>query len=299
LLLVTPAAIAFIFWSLALRQLGASEWRGGNFDDAPGQSSFLLIFKNLHPARYFSGFLACNLYNAFVFNFQWLYSLLAGVLLVVLRAWKPEPSSEAKSRFIGFIFAFTILNVLFVMPYHTFTIPRYSLAMFPCLFLVLSHGIARLRGKRAACVGAALAAALLVSAVASVDPVSARRGTVEKFGERFYALGKYDGWDGFFYNQSFLRANHRQNEIIAAATASGARWLVLDSCSSLGTQFKLTYIRLRPDGYPRILRGGLDCVDSDRLAKMLPVDGKMYYFGNRIPPERALPRYPQQPHPAD
>jgi hypothetical protein len=260
-LCLLPVVITFVAWRVVLAALGGSEWN--DVSGAPGEGGFEFGLRNLLPSQLFSQYLLRNLYLLFVFNFHWVYTLLA-VVLAARIPWRKAVAHTQFRRVLVVLASFSILYVLFALSYHTWTLPGYGLPVFAGLSFVVAWGLASIRRDAVrSLLVVGLASVVLVANCESVDPLSVSMGTTQVHGERFYQSVESDGRDGIFYNQAFLRAERRQNDQIAQARRQGAQAIASDDCWDFAE--KLKYQCAHPEYYPGDNDDCLACLDAANL----------------------------------
>ncbi|MBI2963180.1 MAG: glycosyltransferase family 39 protein [Deltaproteobacteria bacterium] len=278
-----PAVAAGLAWAVFLRALGGSEWRGDLLGQAAGGSTYAYLGERLLHLGVFNAFLRRNLENALIYNWQWSITLSALALTLGTAARRREPPSPGAFRCATFLAIFSPSYALLVLSIPTWTIPRYGIPLLLGPYVALGVAAARIgnRGRFAALV-TVLWAVSWVANLSSLDPVTARHGALEIYGQRLYDVPEENaGADRLTYNLQFLDAVASQNALVAAALRSGADGLVTD-CAALKLDEKLAAIALHPEYYPYPAARPLFCAGPEGLGDpgvAQRLTGRVLYVG--------------------
>jgi len=201
--------VAFQGWLVFLWTSGHQLWNSWNFSQTSSQGSAITLLYNVLTLHFFNTYLEENLLHLFIFNFNWFFSLLFLLTLVVYRR---KLSFLRTSPELQVILVFFVLYCLVILSFETYTINRYILPLLPCIYLFVAYGLTKMR-FRFVCIGLTIIV-VVASLLASIDPISNlfwKHYTI--LGQTFYLNG-IDGPDGITYNLQFLELNKKRDIIV-------------------------------------------------------------------------------------
>jgi hypothetical protein len=193
--------ILFFFWIAGLHFFHFSSWNQQNFSEFKQYGAFGTIFMNLITFKIFNQYSFGAWQQMFILNFNWFFWLLAFIQLIFIK-W----SREGLKLYLPII-VFVFLYVFLVVSFPTWSIPRYSLPVFPFLYIFLAAHL----WKKRLVLGLTFFISL-ISLFHSVDPVSHYfYKEQEVLGQKFYQVSN-SGYDGITYNMQYFLYTKRVNE---------------------------------------------------------------------------------------
>lgn len=276
-LIFSPAILTLFIWRQYVIHLGTTEWRDTIFI-TNGAGSYETVMHNLFTLQIFNRFLKENLTNALWLNFQWVYLLM--ILLIIPWTWQKIIklfSNRAQAAFLTTVVCFTLIYILLVLSFPTWTVLRYSIPILLMLYLVLAILISKLSGKIYSALLTGLVILSLIANLYSLDPLTSNK-LVPYYGINLYDLPFWDGGpDRLIYNSQFLQAVKNQNIIIQKAISVNAD-IILTNCDEFKLGEKLWGIYLHRDFYPEFnLQKKIECININEGEKLDEFKGKIIY----------------------
>lgn len=232
-------------------------WRDVSGFFPSGSSSFQIVMDGVFRLKLFNSYLLSHLFNLFVFNFQWVYLALIVSCLFIRRA----------SKFPPIIILLALISagyIILALSYPTWTIVRYTLPLYPFLFLLLAFLIFRLpKYLRMLFIFTALSTTL-ISNIGSFDPITRKIFPGDKiiYGTNFYNTPFLPySLDGANYNRDFLLAVKNQNELIQKIVTAQSE-IVVTNCQDLKLSEKLWTISITQNYSPTKIDRPVECVNS-------------------------------------
>lgn len=197
--------VILIGWMTYLQQTGHTLWNDYNFSPTADKGIIVTILNNLFTFQFLNQYAYGNWLHLFIFNFNWVFWLLAVFSFIVIDKLKRK-EFVVIGLFIA-AFVFTILSL------QTFTINRYTLPVLPFVYLFAGVTLSRMKFKYA--VMPLVLCLALLSYFTSNDPLSNRIWPkTEVLGEKIYLNVKMDGYDGITYNNQYLEIMKRRTEML-------------------------------------------------------------------------------------
>lgn len=196
-------------------------WNDWNFSQTAKDGSVMTMVFNLVTLHLFNDYAYENWLHLFVFNFNWVYWILAIISFAFIRS-KEQLKTFAPIGIFFFIFLITVLA------FQTFTINRYILPLLPFLYLFVSYGVSKLPLKPVFVV--LLLTVTFLSLSKSVDPVSNllwQKTLV--LTQDLYLNQKIDGDDGITYNMQYLSVMKTRNDLIKKGDCAFPHLIAYDS----------------------------------------------------------------------
>lgn len=203
--LLVPFGV-FIIWLGILYSSGQHLWNEYNFSSTRSSGSTYTMLHNLVTFGFLNEYAYENWLHLFVFNFNWVYTIFVCASFFFLR----ENKKKKELLVVG---VFSVLFLILVLGFQTWTINRYTLPLLPFLYLFAVYGATKLR--YAAVWMTIVFMASLLSLTGSVDPISRIIWPqVQIFDQKFF-LNKIDGGDGLTYNLQYLDVMKRRTIMLS------------------------------------------------------------------------------------
>ena len=193
-------------WLLFLGFTGRHLWNAYNFSETKAHGSMYTIIYNIVTLHFINRFAYENWMHLLVFNFSWVFSLIAIVGCASIPYQKEKKAFQVIGIFSGLFF-------VMVLGFQTWAINRYVLPLLPFLYMFAAYGATRLRYHTLWIT--ILVAASLISLSYSIDPISNifwPKQTV--LNETFYLNEKIDGGDGLTYNLQYSAIIKKRSQLI-------------------------------------------------------------------------------------
>lgn len=283
LVLLIPVLTCAGLWLLFLFYYDGTSWNNELMNKSSGGNpylSFLISLTNGFTSIYFLQ----NLTNSLIINFNWI--ALVGVILCAWLCIK-QPALKTKLTLtcaIGF-FTYTVL----VLPFPTWTIPRYGLpALLPALLITIFL-IIQIKQKLLALI---LLGIIFVSAqFRSVDPVTGLiYGHFHQREQILYSTDYYwRGPDRAMYNLQLLLMSREQNRLVQRIFNSRAE-VVVGNCHELKIGEKNWTVSLHPQNYPQFTNSRyIPCILESTLLKKEHIQRLNGRRVALLPPLRNIP----------
>ncbi len=228
LYLILPLII-YSLWGLSLAMSGQKAWNDWNFSSTAREGSFYTILNNLITFKFLNDYAFQSWTQLFFLNFIWIFwgLFIVGLILYLYRnlgyAIKKIYLGEQNTKALLTFIIFSVLYVVMVLSFQTFTVPRYALPVIIPLLIGTAWAIDKITG-RFGITGKTLffiffATILVVRLFYSLDPISIKLwGQTKVFNLTFYALDKHlAGNEGIAYNMEYLlAARYRSGKIKSA-----------------------------------------------------------------------------------
>lgn len=278
-LILIPSIIIFFVWSFYLKSLGTTEWRETMFIKT-NDNSYVTVLKNIFQLKMFNIFLYQNLKNTFILHFQWVFS----ILLLILLLMKNENliRNDRQKKFFLTLSIVGLVYIFLVFSFPTWTLLRYGIPVYLSFFFLISLLISQIKFQK-------LFVPLIlfflifnfINNLFSLDPLSLSKGTKNIYGEYFYNFEYlYTGNDPI-YNIQYLKIVTKQNKLMEDAISKDADILITD-CNELKIGEKFWSISVYNEFYPKMnLHKNVDCVniyDLDKLHAKEKVTNKIVYL---------------------
>jgi uncharacterized membrane protein len=219
ILFIVPI-VFLVSWFVLINLLGFKPWNFYNFSPTADKGSTYTIMHNIFSLQIFNRYAYENWLHLFVFNFNWVYTLLACIGLMYLKKVK-----KRKELLVIGIFFLTFTTL--ILSFQTWTINRYTLPMLPILYLFASFGISKLHYQKIL-IGLVMVIAI-ISLSHSRDPISNRIWPkINLAGEPIYLNELINGGDGITYNAQYLNLMGKRTEIILHGNCVVPKLLVYD-----------------------------------------------------------------------
>jgi hypothetical protein len=274
-LVFLPVTLSFLGWQIFMRVYGITEWRAENFGSVKGANSYLVHLNNLLHLKMFeptSNF-RYNLFHAFVFNFHWIYSLAALVLVLSYKAWRSfegRPLNDLQLKCLKFMAIYGILNVALVLTYETFALTRYVIPVVVVTFFYLALGLEQVENKTIRnIIGFSILGILLSSGFVSADPMTEKfYGRTDIAGQMAYRFPiKIVGDDSYAYNFQFRNVMNLQSEVISNAIKISSSVVSVHDCDIFRLYENTVFINQAPKYHPRYnSKFPLYCISRKNIA---------------------------------
>lgn len=260
-----PTVVLVYLWDTIVTSNESTRWRESVFSESEG-GSFRVVINTFFSLWFTSVYFLRNVFNAFVFNFQWVQTALLIALALIQRKSKifATPSQQLLKTTFAVIGA---VYVVFVLAFPTWTIPRYALPIFLITGTFLGILISHIKNKT---IRLGLCAFILMqttlSFFVSLDPITKLFGTYTVENEKMYALNdSIGGADSLFYNLQIAQATEKQNAQILSAITNQTDVFAVD-CYELKLSERIEAIQTYNEFYPQLqINKQLKCVDGSEL----------------------------------
>jgi len=219
---------AFFVWMQISGMFGRGMWSDWVFAEGGQSDAIGTIWHNITTLSVFNEYFRENLLHLFVLNYQWVFTALAivGIILAIKNVKKSSSAHDTQLYLtVAVMGTFFLLYCLLVLSFQTYPIPRYTLPIEPYLLFASAYTLIRW-GRSVALRGGIIvfiACMIIVRLVSSIDPVSIALWGIQSIeGQRVYAANDHlSGNDGLTYNGQFLIIVANRTKDIRRAYADG------------------------------------------------------------------------------
>jgi 4-amino-4-deoxy-L-arabinose transferase-like glycosyltransferase len=190
-------------WILFLKTNGHGLWNAWNFSESQHKGIIYTVMDNIFSLKMFNAYAYENWRHLFIFNYNWVFWLLAMIAI-------PKLKIDINTKIF---LAFTVLYAGVILTIQTYTITRYVLPVLPFVYIIAAHYLVQLKQYKVFAI--TIVMLIVTSALfTSDDPVSNSIWKKTTMYDRSFYSQKLDGNDGITYNLQFLQLAKERDSII-------------------------------------------------------------------------------------